>query len=62
MVLFQFFQEDVEQREGLLNHIADKFPELLRYCTASIKETKPFLIWTSLPTKEMIAFMKKWKV
>ena len=34
MTLFQFFQEDVEQREGLLNHIADKFPEItsLLYC------------------------------
>ena len=34
MVLFQFFHEDVKQREGLLNHISDKFPEItsLLYC------------------------------
>ena len=34
MTLFQFFHEDVEQREGLLNHISDKFPEItsLLYC------------------------------
>ena len=34
MVLFQFFHEDVKQREGLLNHIAEKFPEItsLLYC------------------------------
>ena len=34
MALFQLFHEDVEQREGLLNHIADMFPEItsLLYC------------------------------
>lgn len=34
MALFQFFHEDIEQREGLLSHIADKFPEItsLLYC------------------------------
>ena len=34
MVLFQFFHEDVEQRESLLNYISDKFPEItsLLYC------------------------------
>jgi 23S rRNA (uracil1939-C5)-methyltransferase len=28
MVLFQFFEDDVEQRELLLNHIQQKFPEI----------------------------------
>jgi 23S rRNA (uracil1939-C5)-methyltransferase len=28
MVVFQFFHEDVEAREGLLNHLADKFPNI----------------------------------
>ncbi len=34
MALFQFFHENVEQREGLLNHIANKFGEItsLLYC------------------------------
>lgn len=34
MTLFQFFYEDQEQREGLLNHIATLFPEVtsLLYC------------------------------
>lgn len=34
MALFQFFHEDMKQREGLLNYIADKFPEItsLLYC------------------------------
>lgn len=34
MTLFQFFYEDKEQREGLLNHIANTFPEItsLLYC------------------------------
>ena len=34
MVLFQFFHENVDQREGLLNYISDKFPEItsLLYC------------------------------
>tara|TARA_B100000900_G_scaffold406169_1_gene416817 strand:+ start:1360 stop:2769 length:1410 start_codon:yes stop_codon:yes gene_type:complete len=34
MALFQFFHENVEKREGLLNHIADKFGEItsLLYC------------------------------
>lgn len=34
MTIFQFFKEDLEKREGLLNHIAEKFPEItsLLYC------------------------------
>lgn len=34
MTLFQFFHEDEKKREGLLNHIADIFPEItsLLYC------------------------------
>jgi 23S rRNA (uracil1939-C5)-methyltransferase len=34
MLLFQFFYEDQEKREGLLQHIADTFPEVssLLYC------------------------------
>lgn len=28
MTLFQFFYEDKEKREGLLNHIAEQFPEI----------------------------------
>ena len=37
MTLFQFFYEDSKKREGLLNHIAEKFPEItsLLYCVNS---------------------------
>jgi len=28
MVILSFFHEDVKKREGLLNHLADKFPEI----------------------------------
>lgn len=32
MIIVTFYHEDIEKREALLNHLANKFPKLLRLC------------------------------
>ena len=44
MVLIQFYRENKEQREAILNHLKDKFHLTAFYTVSTRKQMTPFMI------------------